>query len=77
MNGSKYKGRSLTVEFSVAKEVYEKRIESIVEHTNMERADAIKPTSIKVDIKKDEQTIKAEQERKAKELAEAPPKTKT
>jgi len=47
MHGSKYKGRNLTVEFAVDKATYEKRIDSIVEHTKMERTEAIKPTSIK------------------------------
>ena len=47
MHGSKYKGRNLTVEFAVDKVTYEKRIDSIVEHTKMERTEAIKPTSIK------------------------------
>ena len=61
MNGSKYKGRSLNVEFSVPKENYEKRIENIVGHTNMERKEAIKPQSIKVYIKKEEASTKAEQ----------------
>ena len=37
MHGAKYKGRNLTVEFSVDKKTYEKRIENIVEHTKMER----------------------------------------
>ena len=51
MDGSKYKGRNLTVEFSVDKTTYEKRIESIVEHTKMERKEAIKPTSVKAQAK--------------------------
>jgi len=77
MNGSKYKGRSLTVEFSVPKESYEKRLDSIVSSTNMERKEAIKPMSIKNDTKTTAQLTKAEAEKKAKEEAEAPPKTKT
>ena len=47
MNGAKYKGRNLTVEFSVPKGSYEKRVDAIVEHTNMERNEVIKPTSVK------------------------------
>ena len=51
MNGAKYKGRNLTVEFSVPKGSYEKRVDAIVEHTNMERNQVIKPTSVKQDAK--------------------------
>ena len=51
MHDSKYKGRSLTVEFAVDKATYEKRIESIVEHTKMERTEAIKPMSVKAQVK--------------------------
>jgi len=43
MNGTKYKGRNLTVEFSVPKINYEKRVDNIVGHTNMERDAVIKP----------------------------------
>jgi len=71
MNGAKYKGRNLTVEFSVPKGSYEKRIDSIVEHTHMQRKDAIQPMSLKLEKKKE-----------AKEKEEADkvpvvPKTKT
>ena len=41
-----YKGRDLTVEFSVSRETYERRLETIVEHTNMERKDVVVPLSI-------------------------------
>ena len=57
MHGSKYKGRNLTVEFSVDKKTYEQRIQNIVGHTKMERNDAIKPTSIKAQIKTNEKEI--------------------
>ena len=77
MNGSKYKGRNMTVEFAVPKESYEKRLDAIVESTNMERKEAIKPMSIKNDTKTTAQVNKAEAEKKAKEEADAPPKTKT
>ena len=46
LQGTKYKGRNLTVEFSVPKETYERRLDSIVEHTNMERKDAVVPMSV-------------------------------
>ena len=57
MHGSKYKGRNLTVEFSVDKKTYEQRIQNIVGHTKMERNDAIKPTSVKAQIKTNEKEI--------------------
>ena len=53
MNGAKYKGRNLTVEFSVPKGSYEKRVEHIVEHTNMERDAVIRPQSIKREEKEE------------------------
>lgn len=81
MNGTKYKGRNLTVEFSVDKKTYERRIETIVEHTKMERNDAIKPTSVKSQIKTTEKELaeKKEKERvEAKQAAEVEAnKTKT
>ena len=46
LHGTKYKGRDLTVEFSVSRETYERRLETIVEHTNMERKDVVVPLSI-------------------------------
>lgn len=52
MNGQKFKGRPLTVELSVSKANYEKRITNIMEHNNMEKKDVIKPKSIKVEEKK-------------------------
>ena len=66
MNGSKYKGRDLTVEFSVPKGSYESRIQTIVEHTNMERQEAIKPMSVKNQNKEDAKA-QAEAEAKVKE----------
>ena len=52
MNGQKFKGRPLTVELSVSKANYEKRITNIMEHNNMEKKDVIKPKSIKVEEKR-------------------------
>ena len=81
MHGAKYKGRNLTVEFSVDKKTYENRINSIVEHTKMERNDAIKPASVKAQIKTTEQEVAAKKEVErveAKAAAEAEAnKTKT
>ena len=51
MNGEKYRGRTITVEFSVPKGSYEKRIDAIVEHTKMERNEAIKPQSVRIEAK--------------------------
>jgi len=61
MNGSKFKGRNLTVEFSVPKVDYEKRIDNIVANTGMEKADALKPTGVKADARtvvKEEKKVK-------------------
>lgn len=65
MNGSKFKGRNLTVEFSVPKESYEKRIDNILGATNMERKDVIKPVSVKNEIRTEKDAkAKAEEEQK-------------
>ena len=74
MNNFKFKGRSLTVEFSVPKLSYEKRIESIVEHTNLDRKDAIKPLSVKV-AQKEEQAATVAKEKEKKAIEES--KTRT
>ena len=75
MNGQKFKGRPLTVELSVPKASYEKRLTSIMEHTNMDKKDVIKPKSIKIEEKKEKDRV-AEEEQKQKEK-DAEPKTKT
>ena len=51
MNAAKFKGRSLTVEFSVPKGSYEKRIDAIAEHTHMERDKIVQPFSVKKEVK--------------------------
>jgi len=65
MNGTKYKGRNLTVEFSVPKNTYEARIDNIVANTNMERKDAITPFGVKSDARDEEDAKKKEIETKA------------
>ena len=47
MNGQKFKGRPIAVELSVPKGAYDKRVNALVENTNMDRKEAIKPMSIK------------------------------
>ena len=63
MNGQKFKGRPLTVELSVPKASYEKRVSSLMEHTNMDKKEVIKPRSIKIEEKKEKERI-AEEEQK-------------
>ena len=74
MHNAKYKGRNLTVEFSVPKGTYENRINQIVEHTNMERKEAIKPMSIKVAQKVAETEAKGQEE---EQVVTEPEVTKT
>ena len=74
MNGNKYKGRNLTVEFSVPKESYEKRLDNIVGHTKTERKDVVKPWSVKKEAR-DESEAKVKKEEELKEIEAA--KTKT
>ena len=74
MNGAKFKGRNLTVEFSVPKADYEKRIDNIVANTNTEKKDAIQPISIKAGVRK---TEAEEKKAKADEAEVEAGKTKT
>jgi len=43
MNGQKFKGRTVALEFSLPKGKYEKKVQHIVENTKMERQDVIVP----------------------------------
>ena len=65
LHGSKFKGRTLAVEFSLPKGRYETKVKNIVEHSKMERADVIVPKVIKEERegKKKEQ----EEEKKKRE----------
>ena len=73
MHAAKFKGRPLTVEFSVPKEAYQKRIDQIVEHTNMTQKDVLKPISVRIEQK--EQAVlsqkKAEEKAESKKIEEA------
>ena len=75
MNGQKFKGRPLSVELSVTKASYEKRITTLMEHTNMDKKEAIKPKSIKWEEKKEKERLREEEQKKKEKEAE--PKTKT
>ena len=55
MNGQKFKGRPLTVELSVSKTSYEKRVSHIMEHNKVDKKDVIKPQSIKVEERQKKQ----------------------
>lgn len=43
LNGTNWKGRTVTVDLSVPKGKYESRIESVVEHTKLDRTQAVLP----------------------------------
>ena len=43
LNNKEWKGRKLTVDFSVPKLSYEHKISKVVEHTNLTKEDAILP----------------------------------
>ena len=47
MNGTTFKGRSITCEMSLPKSSYETKVQHVVENTKMNRADVIKPKSVK------------------------------
>jgi len=69
MHNAKYKGRPLTVEFSLPKATYEKKVQSIVENTNMDKANVIKPIS----VRKPEEESKEKAKEEAKKIEDAKP----
>ncbi len=54
MNGSTFKGRPLTVEFSLPKASYETKVQHVLDNTNQTKQDVIKPKSVKLEEKKKE-----------------------
>lgn len=65
MHASTFKGRPLTVEFSLPKSSYEVKVQHVIDNTNQTKQDVIKPKTVKLEEKK-----KAEQDVE-KEKAEA------
>ena len=63
LNNSKWKGRTITVHFSVPKGSYEHRVESFVEHTKLDKANAVLP---KV-LREEKQAKQTEIEKKKQE----------
>ena len=59
MNGKQFKGRNLTVEFSLPKASYETKVQHVLENTNQTKQEVIRPKSVKIEEKK-----KAEEEEK-------------
>jgi len=47
MNGQKFKGRTIAVEFSVPKAKYEQKVTNILSNTKMTRQDAVVPKVVK------------------------------
>ena len=71
MNGQKFKGRTVALEFSLPQGKYEKKVQHIVENTNQERQDVIVPKQLKEEReerrkKEDERKVKIEEVKKAK-----------
>ncbi len=54
MNGTTFKGRPLTVEFSLPKASYETKVQHVLDNTNQTKQDVIKPKSVKLEEKKKE-----------------------
>lgn len=52
MHNKKFKGRLLTVEFSLPKNSYETKVQHVIDNTNQTKQDVIKPKSIKLEEKK-------------------------
>ena len=69
MNTKPWKGRTVTLQFSVPKAAYEHKIESLMQHTKMTKQDASTPKVLR-DERKKALELKEERE-KQKEKAEA------
>ena len=69
LNNKDWKGRKITVDFSVPKLSYEHKISKVVEHTNLTREDAILPKTLR-DQKKEAQEEKSKKEQERKEYEE-------
>lgn len=85
MHAAKFKGRPLTVEFSVPKEAYQKRVDQIVEHTNMSQKEVLRPISVRIEQKekavlnqkKADERAESKKVEEAKKAEEDAQKTKT
>ena len=71
MHASTFKGRSLTVEFSLPKASYETKVQHVLDNTNQTKQDVIKPKSIKMEEKK-----KAEEQSPEDETVKKTPEVK-
>ncbi|CDW89490.1 ribosome biogenesis [Stylonychia lemnae] len=60
MNGQKYKGRVIAVEFSAPSRKYENRVQSFIDNTKMSRQDIVQPLVIR---NEKEEKLKAKEER--------------
>lgn len=64
--GKKFKGRTVTMEFSLPKERYEKRVANIVENTKMDRKEVIVPK----EVREENEQKKAKEDEWRKKLEE-------
>lgn len=69
MNQKKWKGRTVALELSQAKGVYESKVEKIVEHTNLNREEAILPKVLREERKEQEKKKEELREQREKEAA--------
>ena len=51
MNGKQWKGRTISVAFSMPKASYEHHVESIVQHTNLTKQEASLPKMLRTEKK--------------------------
>lgn len=70
MNGQKFKGRPIAVEFSVPKKHYESRVTNILSNTNMEREDVVQPSLLKQEKLDKEAKLKEKSEKREKQKQE-------
>jgi len=59
-----FKGRPLTVEFSLPKASYETKVQHVLDNTNQTKQDVIKPKSIKLEEKKKAENETPKEEKK-------------
>ena len=70
MNEKLWKGRTLTITFSVPKASYDTKLDHIVQHTKLSKQDASLPKVLRDEKKKNDDLKKAKEDEKEKLKAE-------
>ena len=62
MSGQKWKGRAITVEFSLPKNSYETKVQHVLDNTNQTKQEVIRPKSVKQELKDKPEVVEAKPE---------------